>query len=119
VANKPNVDLDSDVGDCTFIVSTVGIAATFGWGVFDACLTVHYRAIATSGYEFINDGKKHDVAFFPLFSLIIRRMMAVGLPFEVAGNQLINTVSIFGSIYLLWHLRSQLTPVTLIYTLCG
>jgi Gpi18-like mannosyltransferase len=78
-----------------------GIAATFGWGVFDAWDSVHYRAIATSGYEFVDDAKGHNVAFFPLFSLIIRGVMAVGLPFDVAGT-LVNNVAFLTALYCLY-----------------
>ena len=34
-----------------------GITPHFGWGIFDAWDSVHYRAISTEGYEFVDDGK--------------------------------------------------------------
>jgi Gpi18-like mannosyltransferase len=69
-----------------------GQKAIFGWDVFDAWDTGNYRNIATSGYEYINDGKAHNVAFFPLFPLLIRGLMNVGLPFEISGV-LINNIA--------------------------
>ncbi len=77
------------------------IAPTFGWGVFHAWDSEHYRIIATSGYEFVNDGKTHTLAFFPLFPLIIRVLMNVGLPFEVAGT-LVNNLAFFAALYFLY-----------------
>ncbi len=37
----------------------------------------------------------------------------------LAGDPLINTVMVLGGGYLLWHLRAQLTPVTVIYGFCA
>jgi hypothetical protein len=37
----------------------------------------------------------------------------------VAGDPLINTVALVGGGYLLWHLRNQLSLVTVIYGFCG
>ena len=78
-----------------------GVAPTFGWGVFDYWDSVHYRAIATTGYEYINDGKGHNVAFFPLFPLIVRGIMLLGLPFEVAGT-LVNNFAFLGAIIIVY-----------------
>ncbi|ARV61400.1 hypothetical protein BZZ01_24735 [Nostocales cyanobacterium HT-58-2] len=78
-----------------------GIAPEFGWGVFDAWDSVHYRAIATSGYEFANDGKQHNLAFFPLFPLTIRVLISLGIPFEVAGT-LINNLAFFAALYCIY-----------------
>jgi Gpi18-like mannosyltransferase len=80
---------------------TGGKAATFGLGVFDAWDSVHYRSIATFGYEYINDGKGHNIAFFPLFPLIVRGVMSLGLPFEVAG-ELVNNVAFLAALYCMY-----------------
>jgi hypothetical protein len=37
----------------------------------------------------------------------------------MAGDPLINLVMILGSLYLLWHLRRELSPVVVIYGLAG
>jgi Gpi18-like mannosyltransferase len=34
-------------------------------------------------------------------------------------ESLLNSLTIFGGVYLLWQFRSQLTPVTVIYGFCG
>ena len=73
----------------------------FSWGVFDAWDSIHYRAIATSGYEFVNDGKQHNLAFFPLFPLSIWFLMKLGLPFELAGT-LVNNLAFFAALHCLY-----------------
>ncbi|MHC5611120.1 MAG: hypothetical protein ACYTXA_08890 [Nostoc sp.] len=73
----------------------------FGWGVFDAWDSIHYRAIATSGYEFVNDGKQHNLAFFPLFPSSIWVLMKLGLPFELAGT-FVNNLAFFAALYCLY-----------------
>ncbi|WP_016872447.1 mannosyltransferase family protein [Chlorogloeopsis fritschii PCC 9212] len=75
-----------------------GKAATFGWDVFDAWDSIHYRSIATSGYEYMADGKGHNIAFFPLFPLIVRGVMSLGFPFEVAGT-LVNNIAFIAALY--------------------
>ncbi|QLE55213.1 mannosyltransferase family protein [Nostoc sp. TCL26-01] len=73
----------------------------WGWEVFDAWDSVHYRAIATTGYEFVNDGKQHNLAFFPLFPLCIRFLMNLGCSFEAAGL-LINNLAFLAALYWLY-----------------
>lgn len=76
------------------------------WDVFHAWDSVHYRAIASSGYEFVDDGKQHNLAFFPLFPLCIWVLMRLGLPFEAAGV-LINNVAFFAALYCLYFLVKE------------
>jgi Gpi18-like mannosyltransferase len=78
-----------------------GITPQFGWEVFDAWDSVHYHSIATSGYEFSDDGKQHNLAFFPLFPLAIWLFMRLGLSFEVAGT-LINNLAFFAALYCIY-----------------
>jgi Gpi18-like mannosyltransferase len=73
----------------------------FSWGIFDAWDSVHYRAIATSGYSFVNDGKQHNLAFFPLFPVSIWIFMKLGFSFELAGI-LINNLAFLGTLYCLY-----------------
>ncbi len=75
-----------------------GKAAVFGWGVFDAWDSIHYRNITTSGYEYLDDGKGHNIAFFPLFPLLVRGTMNFGFPFEVAGV-IVNNVAFLATLY--------------------
>lgn len=67
-------------------------AAAQGWQSFAHWDGQKYRSIVTSGYEFVNDGKQHNVAFFPFFPLVTRVVMTLGLPFEVAGT-LVNNLA--------------------------
>jgi len=78
-----------------------GVAATFSWQVFSAWDSIWYQSIVNSGYEYLGDGKRHSVAFFPLFPLIIRSIMACGLSFEVAGT-LVNNVAFLGALIVLY-----------------
>ncbi|HLO88116.1 MAG TPA: hypothetical protein VK203_24355 [Nostocaceae cyanobacterium] len=80
---------------------TDGVTPQFGWGIFDAWDSVHYRSIATTGYEFIDDGKQHNLAFFPLFPLSIWALMSLGLPFEIAGT-LINNLAFLAALCCLY-----------------
>lgn len=79
-----------------------GIVPTFSWNVFFAWDSVWYEKIATSGYEYINDGQHHSVAFFPLFPLLIRAAMSLGLPFVVAGT-LVNNFAFLAALLLIYH----------------
>jgi Gpi18-like mannosyltransferase len=76
-----------------------GVASSFGLGVFDAWDTVHFRAIALSGYDYING--QGNIVFFPLYPLLIRGLMGLGLSFAVAGL-LINNFAFVGALCLLY-----------------
>jgi Gpi18-like mannosyltransferase len=78
-----------------------GTTPQFGWGIFDAWDSVHYRSIVTTGYEFVDDGKQHNLAFFPLFPLSIWALINLGLPFEVAGT-LINNLAFLAALCCLY-----------------
>ena len=77
-------------------------AGEWGWQVFNAWDGRHFERIATTGYEFVNDGEGYNVAFFPLFPLLIRGVMALGLPFEVAGT-LVNNIAFLAAAILLYN----------------
>lgn len=79
-----------------------GIVPTVGWEVFYWWDSVFYSQIATSGYEYVNDGKGHNIAFFPLFPLVIRGVMTIGLPFNVAGT-LVNNLAFLGALLVLYY----------------
>jgi Gpi18-like mannosyltransferase len=78
-----------------------GVLPSPDLSVFAAWDTAHYRAIATLGYEYINDGGGHNIAFFPLFSLLIRGLMTIGLPFNVAGI-LVNNLAFLGALIVIY-----------------
>jgi len=73
----------------------------FGWAAVDGWDSLHYRAIVTSGYEFVDDGKQHNLAFFPLFPLCIWALMRLGLSFEMAGI-LVNNLAFGAALYFIY-----------------
>jgi Gpi18-like mannosyltransferase len=83
-----------------------------GWEVFSHWDGKWYRTIATEGYEYVQDGGQHSIAFFPLFPLLIRVVMMLELPFEVAAV-LVNNLAFLGAMSLLyfWAKESQGTSV--------
>lgn len=78
-----------------------GVAATVSWDVFYAFDSVFYDKIATHGYEYSVINKQYSVAFFPLFPLLIRGLVSLGLPFKVAGT-LVNNLAFFGVLIVLF-----------------
>jgi Gpi18-like mannosyltransferase len=78
-----------------------GIAATFGWDVFTAWDSAWYQQIVTNGYQPSDNGALYSTAFFPLFPLIIRIFMNLGLPFAVAGT-LINSFAFLAALIILY-----------------
>jgi Gpi18-like mannosyltransferase len=78
-----------------------GNAVTFSWDVFTAWDSVWYQQIATNGYQPSDNGALYSTAFFPLFPLIIRIFMNLGLPFAVAGT-LINNFAFLGALIILY-----------------
>lgn len=61
----------------------------------------HYLRIVNRGYQFRDDGKGYNVAFFPLFPLLIRGGMSLGLSAEAAGV-LVNNLAFLGSLVVLY-----------------
>jgi Gpi18-like mannosyltransferase len=78
-----------------------GIVPEFGWQVFAAWDGEWYRKIVTNSYEYMPDGEQHSIAFFPLFPLVVRGVMALGLPFNVAGT-LVNNFAFLGALMLVY-----------------
>lgn len=72
-----------------------------GLNVFARWDGEHYEFIATHGYEFKQDGKAHNTAFFPLLPLLIRLGMLLGLPPTIAGI-LISNLAFLGALLLLY-----------------
>ncbi len=58
------------------------LVAKTGWAVFSAWDSQYYAAIAEMGYQ---PGPVPLTAFFPLFPLLCRGVMNLGLPFQVAA----------------------------------
>jgi Gpi18-like mannosyltransferase len=72
-----------------------------GWKVFSSWDSLWYEEIATGGYSYADDGAKHPVAFFPFFPLLVRGVMSLGLPFEVAGT-LVSSFAFLGALIVLY-----------------
>ena len=72
-----------------------------GWELFSHWDGKWYKRIATIGYDFANDGEWHSIAFFPLFPLLSRGVMMLGLPFEVAGT-IVNNLALLGAMFVLY-----------------
>lgn len=49
-----------------------------------------YRSIVIDGYSFAADGHQHNVAFFPLFSLVVWPLLKIGLAWPIAGALVAN-----------------------------
>ncbi|BAZ15201.1 hypothetical protein NIES4071_70730 [Calothrix sp. NIES-4071] len=80
--------------------------ATWGWDAFARWDGVWYQQIATSGYEFVNDGRLHSVPFFPLYPTITWAVMKLGLPFGFAGT-LVNNLAFLGALITIYHWVSE------------
>ena len=89
-----------------YAVGQLGFIPNFvpknSWELFSHWDGAWYRKIATLGYDYANDGKTHSIAFFPLFPLVTRGVMVLGLPFEVAGT-LVNNLALLGAMLLLYR----------------
>jgi Gpi18-like mannosyltransferase len=97
--------------------------ATFGWDVFSRWDSRIYETILTKGYRFQNDGKGYNVAFFPLYPLLIQGAMYLGLSFNAAGT-LINNFAFLGALIVLYvwineqHGRSAARWATAVLAWC-
>ncbi|MBO3462420.1 hypothetical protein G4P69_27815 [Aetokthonos hydrillicola CCALA 1050] len=79
----------------------------WGWEVFTRWDGLWYQKIATSGYEYARDGHAHTVAFFPMFPLMSKALMVLGLPFAIAGT-LVNNVAFLTVIVVLYYWVTKL-----------
>lgn len=78
-----------------------GLKASFSLEAFNAWDTNFYETIATEGYVFHLGDLNANLAFFPLFPLLIRGLMALGLSFNLAGVLVANT-AFLGTLCLLY-----------------
>lgn len=79
-----------------------GYVPKAGWELFSHWDGGWYRKIATLGYDYAIDGQQHSIAFFPLFPLMTRVVMALGLPFDVAAT-LVNSLAFLGALIFLYR----------------
>lgn len=74
----------------------------FGWKSFANWDGDWYRKIAVEGYEYAADGKQHNVAFFPLFPLLARSAMSLGLSYEMAAP-IVNSLAFLAAAIVLYY----------------
>ena len=72
-----------------------------GWELFSHWDGEYYIKIATLGYSYADDGQQHSVAFYPLFPLLIRGLMILGMRSDAAGV-LINSFAFLGALVLIY-----------------
>lgn len=61
-----------------------------------------YGQIAMHGYRFTNDGRQHDVAFFPLFPLSVWPLVRLGIAWPVAAAIVAN-LAFLGALALIYR----------------
>jgi Gpi18-like mannosyltransferase len=82
-----------------------GSVPTRGWELFTHWDGAWYLKIATLGYDYAKNvrlNELHSTAFFPLFPLLIRGVMTLGIPVDVAGF-LVNNVAFFGALLIVYR----------------
>ena len=78
-----------------------GFLPKSGWELFSHWDGKWYLEIANLGYSYADDGDFHSVAFYPLFPLLMRGLMTLGMEVEVAGV-LINSLAFLGALVLVY-----------------
>lgn len=73
-----------------------------GWERFANWDGYWYGSIATAGYEYADDNDPHSIAFFPLYPLITRGLMSLGISFPVAGT-IVNNLAFLGALLVLYN----------------
>jgi Gpi18-like mannosyltransferase len=82
-------------------VPSSGEAPGIGWAAFSQWDSEHYKKIVTKGYQFKDNGKGYNVAFFPLYPLLVKGAMSLGLSFEIAGT-IVNNLAFWGALVILY-----------------
>ncbi|MCC3415585.1 MAG: hypothetical protein JGK24_29675 [Microcoleus sp. PH2017_29_MFU_D_A] len=83
-----------------------GFIPKSGWELFSHWDGEWYTKIATLGYSYADDGEQHSVAFYPLFPLLIRGLMTLGMRSDAAGV-LINSFAFLGALVLIYFWVEQ------------
>jgi Gpi18-like mannosyltransferase len=73
-----------------------------GWELFAHWDAAWFKQIATMGYSYVDDGKMHNIAFFPVLPIAIRALLTLGIPVNIAGV-LINNFAFLGALILLYR----------------
>lgn len=88
-------------------VPSSGEPVAIGWQIFAHWDGEHYQRIVEQGYQFKNDGKGYNIAFFPLFPLLIRGLVGFGLPTAAAGVVINNLAFLAALVVLYVWVREQ------------
>jgi Gpi18-like mannosyltransferase len=78
-----------------------GFLPKSGWELFSRWDGKWYTQIANLGYSYADDGQHHSVAFYPLFPLLIRGLMTLGMRADAAGV-LINSLAFLAALVLVY-----------------
>ncbi|MGK7884723.1 MAG: hypothetical protein AB4057_08875 [Crocosphaera sp.] len=73
----------------------------FGWEVFSAWDSILYQQIANNSYDTSDSQPGSNVAFFPLFPLLIRLGTAVGLSSNFVGI-IVNNIAFFLTLFVVY-----------------
>ncbi|MGK7898610.1 MAG: hypothetical protein AB4372_34600 [Xenococcus sp. (in: cyanobacteria)] len=73
----------------------------FGWEVFSAWDSILYQQIANNSYDTSDSNPGSNVAFFPLFPLLIRLGTAVGLSSNFVGI-IVNNIAFFLTLFVVY-----------------
>jgi len=84
-----------------------GVPVVWTWSLLFRFDSLWYGRIAVSGYEYINDGHAHSVAFFPLFPLSLHALISIDLPVELAGI-LVNNLAFFAGVIIFYIWTKEL-----------
>lgn len=77
-----------------------GIAAANNWD------GAWYQSIAEHGYGYARLGSQSDVAFFPLFPLVMRAIVTLGVPWTLAAVAF-NNLCFFAALLTIYHLAAR------------
>ncbi len=78
-----------------------------GWELFTHWDGEHYRNIVTKGYTYITSNEQNNIAFFPIYPLIVRLFVSMGIHFDIAGTILSN-VAFLGTLLIFYRWTNQL-----------
>jgi Mannosyltransferase (PIG-V) len=88
-------------GDSPPLGLTRGFLPKAGWELFSHWDGKWYSEIATLGYTYTDNGRWHSIAFYPLFPLLMRGLMALGMPVEISGV-FINSLAFLAALVVLY-----------------
>jgi hypothetical protein len=85
---------------------TTDFVPSAAWNLFTHWDGRFYRQIAEVGYDYVDDGQYHTVAFFPLYPLVTRLAMTPGLSFATAGT-IVNSVALLAAMWQMYDWAAE------------